>query len=54
MPIRLDDGGYAHFEGHRVQHNLSRGPGKGGLRIAAYLIGCSRVLEAHAMRGLYL
>jgi glutamate dehydrogenase (NAD(P)+) len=32
VPIRLDGGGYAHFEGYRVQHNLSRGPGKGGLR----------------------
>ena len=32
VPIRLDSGAYAHFEGFRVQHNLSRGPGKGGLR----------------------
>jgi glutamate dehydrogenase (NAD(P)+) len=32
VPIRLDTGEYAHFEGFRVQHNLSRGPGKGGLR----------------------
>ncbi|HTQ76018.1 MAG TPA: Glu/Leu/Phe/Val dehydrogenase [Burkholderiales bacterium] len=32
VPIRLDSGEYAHFEGYRVQHNLSRGPGKGGLR----------------------
>jgi glutamate dehydrogenase (NAD(P)+) len=32
VPIRLDGGGIAHFEGFRVQHNLSRGPGKGGLR----------------------
>ena len=32
VPIRLDSGEYAHFEGFRVQHNLSRGPGKGGLR----------------------
>jgi glutamate dehydrogenase (NAD(P)+) len=31
-PIRLDDGSIAHFEGYRVQHNLSRGPGKGGVR----------------------
>ena len=27
-----DDGTVAHFEGYRVQHNLSRGPGKGGVR----------------------
>jgi glutamate dehydrogenase (NAD(P)+) len=32
VPVRLDSGEYAHFEGFRVQHNLSRGPGKGGLR----------------------
>jgi glutamate dehydrogenase (NAD(P)+) len=32
VPIELDDGRVAHFEGYRVQHNLSRGPGKGGLR----------------------
>jgi glutamate dehydrogenase (NAD(P)+) len=32
VPIELDDGSVAHFEGFRVQHNLFRGPGKGGLR----------------------
>lgn len=32
VPIELDDGRIAHFEGFRVQHNLSRGPGKGGVR----------------------
>ncbi|MBS0339073.1 MAG: Glu/Leu/Phe/Val dehydrogenase [Proteobacteria bacterium] len=32
VPIELDDGSIAHFEGYRVQHNLSRGPGKGGVR----------------------
>ena len=32
VPIHLDDGSVAHFEGYRVQHNLSRGPGKGGVR----------------------
>ena len=30
--IEMDDGTIAHFEGYRVQHNLSRGPGKGGVR----------------------
>ena len=28
----MDDGRVVHFEGYRVQHNLSRGPGKGGVR----------------------
>ncbi len=32
VPIELDNGCVAHFEGYRVQHNLSRGPGKGGVR----------------------
>ena len=32
VPIERDDGTIAHFEGYRVQHNLSRGPGKGGIR----------------------
>jgi glutamate dehydrogenase (NAD(P)+) len=32
VPIELDNGTIAHFEGFRVQHNLSRGPGKGGVR----------------------
>ena len=32
VPIELDDGTIAHFEGYRVQHNTSRGPGKGGIR----------------------
>ncbi|MEY4978732.1 MAG: Glutamate dehydrogenase [Pseudomonadota bacterium] len=32
VPIQLDDGTVAHFEGYRVQHNTSRGPGKGGVR----------------------
>jgi glutamate dehydrogenase (NAD(P)+) len=32
VPIHLDDGTVAHFEGYRVQHNTSRGPGKGGVR----------------------
>ncbi|NYT84894.1 Glu/Leu/Phe/Val family dehydrogenase [Pollutimonas harenae] len=32
IPIELDNGTIAHFEGYRVQHNTSRGPGKGGVR----------------------
>lgn len=32
IPVELDDGTIAHFEGYRVQHNVSRGPGKGGVR----------------------
>ncbi|UDG82506.1 Glu/Leu/Phe/Val family dehydrogenase [Candidatus Vallotia cooleyia] len=32
VPIEMDNGTTAHFEGYRVQHNTSRGPGKGGVR----------------------
>lgn len=32
VPIERDDGTIAHYEGYRVQHNISRGPGKGGVR----------------------
>jgi len=32
VPIQLDDGRIAHFEGWRVHHNTSRGPAKGGVR----------------------
>lgn len=31
IPLEMDDGSVRHFEGYRVQHNLSRGPGKGGV-----------------------
>jgi len=32
LPIRRDDGSVTIFEGYRVQHNLSTGPSKGGIR----------------------
>jgi glutamate dehydrogenase (NAD(P)+) len=32
IPIEMDDGSIAHYEGFRVQHSLTRGPGKGGVR----------------------
>ncbi len=32
FPVTMDDGSVAVFTGHRVQHNLSRGPAKGGIR----------------------
>jgi len=34
VPLRHDDGRVTVFTGHRVQHNLSRGPAKGGIRFA--------------------
>lgn len=35
IPLRRDDGTLEVFEGHRVQHNITRGPAKGGLRFDA-------------------
>jgi glutamate dehydrogenase (NAD(P)+) len=32
VPVRMDDGSVKVFTGYRVQHNLGRGPSKGGLR----------------------
>lgn len=35
VPLRRDDGRTELLTGYRIQHNISRGPGKGGLRYAA-------------------
>ena len=32
IPVRMDDGQYRVFIGHRVAHNMARGPAKGGIR----------------------
>jgi glutamate dehydrogenase/leucine dehydrogenase len=32
IPVRMDDGSYRVFDGFRIQHNVDRGPAKGGLR----------------------
>ncbi len=32
FPVKMDDGSVRVFTGHRVQHNLGRGPAKGGIR----------------------
>ena len=32
FPVRMDDGSYRVFTGHRVQFNMARGPTKGGIR----------------------
>ncbi len=32
FPVHMDDGSYKVFTGYRIQHNLSRGPAKGGIR----------------------
>ena len=32
IPVKRDDGSITIFEGYRVQHNLSTGPAKGGIR----------------------
>jgi glutamate dehydrogenase (NAD(P)+) len=37
IPLRRDDGTIEVLIGHRVQHNYSRGPAKGGLRFSPYV-----------------
>lgn len=32
IPVRMDNGDVFRFEGYRVQHNMMRGPAKGGVR----------------------
>jgi glutamate dehydrogenase (NAD(P)+) len=32
FPVKMDDGHIEVFTGYRVQHNMTRGPGKGGIR----------------------
>lgn len=32
IPVRMDDGSIRVFQGYRVQHNVTRGPAKGGIR----------------------
>ncbi len=32
FPVHMDDGSVQVFTGYRVQHNLGRGPAKGGIR----------------------
>ena len=32
LPVRMDDGTIRVFDGYRVQHNIARGPAKGGIR----------------------
>ena len=32
FPVKRDDGSVEVFQGYRVQHNVARGPAKGGLR----------------------
>ena len=35
FPVRMDDGRIRMFTGYRVQHNINRGPAKGGIRYDA-------------------
>ena len=33
FPVKRDDGSVEVFQGYRVQHNVARGPAKGGLAV---------------------
>jgi len=35
FPVRMDDGSIRMYRGYRVQHNINRGPAKGGIRYDA-------------------
>lgn len=37
IPLRRDDGSTSVLTGHRVQHNLTRGPAKGGVRFSPHV-----------------
>jgi len=37
FPVRMDDGSIEVFTGYRVQHNINRGPAKGGIRFSPYV-----------------
>ena len=37
FPVQMDDGSVRVFTGYRVQHNLARGPAKGGLRYSLHV-----------------
>ena len=52
IPVEMDDGSVRHFEGFRVQHNLSRGPGKGGVRYHPAV--CLEEVMALASSGLFV
>jgi glutamate dehydrogenase (NAD(P)+) len=37
FPVRLDNGDVEMFTGYRVQHNINRGPAKGGIRFSPHV-----------------
>jgi glutamate dehydrogenase (NAD(P)+) len=37
FPVRMDDGNVEMFTGYRVQHNINRGPAKGGIRFSPFV-----------------
>jgi glutamate dehydrogenase (NAD(P)+) len=37
FPVRMDNGDVQMYTGYRVQHNINRGPAKGGIRFSPYV-----------------
>jgi len=37
FPVRMDNGNVEMFTGYRVQHNINRGPAKGGIRFSPFV-----------------
>ena len=48
IPLRRDDGTMELHIGHRVQHNISRGPAKGGIRYSPHV---DRLLDGARLRA---
>ena len=56
FPVRMDDGSIRMFTGYRVQHNINRGPAKGGIRYDAQCLarrgeGAGDVDDVEMRRG---
>ena len=56
FPVRMDDGSVRMFTGYRVQHNINRGPAKGGIRYDAQRLarrgaGAGDVDDVEVRRG---
>ena len=43
FPVRMDNGDVEMFTGYRVQHNINRGPAKGGIRFSALAVSLDEV-----------
>jgi len=52
FPVRLDSGRIKTFTGYRVQHNVNRGPAKGGIRWGLTLKGDDTIIGTAGFPGI--